>query len=62
MLVTQLILEVFIKSPLVDIIKAEQNVPALLKLSVANLRIALALLRIFICQIKDPWQAFVSLN
>jgi len=28
MLVTQLVLEVFIKSPLVDIIKAEQNVPA----------------------------------
>ena len=54
MLVTQLVLEVFIKSPLVDIIKAEQNVPARLKLSVANLRIALALLRIFICQIKDP--------
>jgi len=28
MLVAQLLLEVFIKSQLVDIIKAEQNVPA----------------------------------
>jgi len=28
MLVTELVLEVFIKSPLIDIIKDEQNVPA----------------------------------